>query len=152
MCHALEDASGSAVRVHQYLRNAQAEAERHGRRWVMPRQQTIADDIGRCRRTVQRAIAELARRGLLVVQARFCRLLSGEWRQISNRMRVMSTVAAAVARTALVKARASLLARFQPWHRSDIPDAPRIHRPIQKPWSTSEIYRSVMAKGLHKRG
>ena len=103
VCHALEGASGSSVRVYQYLRNAQLEAGRHGREWIMPRQQTIADDLGRHRRTIQRAIADLAKRGLLVVQARFKRLLTGQWWQVSNRMRVMLTTAAVATRTLLVR-------------------------------------------------
>ena len=152
VCHALEGASGSSVRVYQYLRNAQLEARRHGRQWIMPRQQTIADDLGRHRRTIQRAIADLARRGLLVVQARFKRLLTGEWRQVSNRMRVMLTTAAVATRTLLVRTRASLLTKSRPWYRCDIPVAPRIREDNNKPWQTSDLYRNLMAKGLRKVG
>ena len=152
ICHALEGASGSSVRVYQYLRTAQLEAQRHGRQWIMPRQQTIADDLGRHVRTVQRAIADLIRRGLLVVQPRFKRLLNGQWWQVSNRMRVMLTTAAVAIRTLLVRKRASLLTKSLPWYRCDIPVAPRIREISHKPWQTSDLYRNLMAQGLRKVG
>lgn len=154
ICHALEGASGSSMRVYTYLRNAQVETERNGRHWIMPRNQTIADDLGRHVRTIQRATKDLVERGLLVVQPRFARLRNGQWWQISNRMRVMVTTAAAVTRTLVVKARASLLYKARVFYKCDISSMPRIlaltPKPIQ-PWQTSEIYRAAMAKGIHKR-
>ncbi len=113
VCHALEGASGSTVRVYEYLRNSQAEAERFGRRWIVPRQQTIADDLGRHLRTVSRAVADLVERGLLAVQERYARI-KGVLRRISNRMRVLVTVAGVAARQGLVKAREAKLARNRP--------------------------------------
>jgi DNA-binding transcriptional MocR family regulator len=110
VCHALDGASGSIVRVYEYLRNSQAEAERFGRRWIMPRQQTIADDLGRHLRTVSRAVAALVDRGLLAVQERYAKI-KGQMRRISNRMRVMVTTAGVAARQGLVKAREAKLAR-----------------------------------------
>jgi DNA-binding transcriptional MocR family regulator len=151
-CHVLKGASGSAARVYDYLRNAQAEAERHGRMWITPRLATIAADIGRCVRTVARAYAWLQARGAIVKQRRFYRDRAGRWRQISNRVRVMVTTLQAAARAALMKARAAELARVR--YRSDIPDRLRIKgSSIERPksWQSSPTYRNLMQKGLWKR-
>lgn len=148
-CHALKNASGSTTRVYEYLRNIQALAEHHGRGWITPRAQTIAEAIGRHTRTVRRALAELRARGLVVCQARYVKKRSGIVRQISNRMRVILNIASA----ALAAQEKTKTTKGLSPYRADKLGTPNTEprlRTVQKVWTTSPLYRSIMADGLKK--
>lgn len=120
----LNGASGSTVRLYEYLKNAQSLAAAHGRAWITPRAASLADDLGRSVRTIRRALADLKRRNLTVSQARFVMHASGAMRQISNRLRVVTTVAASALLAAKRLARAAALRKY----RGDIPVTPRTER------------------------
>lgn len=72
--------------VYDYLLAIQQAGRKAGRAgWVRPRQATIAKAIGVCRETVSRAVKELRRRGLLMIEAKTYRNAEGEIRRAANR-------------------------------------------------------------------
>lgn len=149
-CHVLKNVSGTAARLYQYLANAQRLAGLHGRLWIAPRASTMAADLGRHVRTIRRALAQLRQAGALVVQTRFHWSRNRQWRQISNRIRVITTTTAALMQAETIKKRAVNLFKY----RADIAVTPRtdeLRTQASRLWKTSPLYLSLMSSGLNKR-
>lgn len=77
-----------AGRVARLLVAQSEEARKRGREWIMPRQATIAAEIGCSVRTVIRAMKKLVESGLFQLQVRYRRARDRFWR-MSNKLRLV---------------------------------------------------------------
>lgn len=145
----LRKMSGTARALYAYLTNAQHLAKRHKRAWLTPRNQTIADDLGVCKRTIQRALARLRQAGAVVSQVRFVKAPNGLMQQVSNRLRVIASTAAAAIAKGAIEARRSQLRKY----RGDTSVAPRTEKVMEaasRDYSKSSVYLTLMQAGLAK--